>query len=382
MDKKDFENSLTRQARDTEKMVRVVFDSVTAQLGQTLTTKEVFDAQKIFITGCGDSWLAGVACKAAFESITKVETHVMRAVEFSRHLNGKNLGYSPNTPMVLVISYSGEATRAVECALRATERGANTIAITNDPNSRLAKACRHTVCVGLPEGGEYFPGGTTYIASMTALMLIAMRVGRIRETISGETYLDMRQALLDYAHDFQKEVEGYTDRAFALAQTWKDLRAEDFIGDYSDYATAFFGSAKIIETFGGYTTYDDSEDWCHINYFLAQPETIGRVVITNPSTPSFGRMLETLNAVKLLESPCIVISEGEKELFPESFVVFTTPKPRYFWLNPLLQHVPFSLVAGYIAAMKGEQPFRIGIPAFETELGKNRLKNGTAIKIL
>ena len=362
MDKKDFENSLTRQARDTEKMVRVVFDSVTAQLGQTLTTKEVFDAQKIFITGCGDSWLAGVACKAAFESITKVETHVMRAVEFSRHLNGKNLGYSPNTPMVLVISYSGEATRAVECALRATERGANTIAITNDPNSRLAKACRHTVCVGLPEGGEYFPGGTTYIASMTALMLIAMRVGRIRETISGETYLDMRQALLDYAHDFQKEVEGYTDRAFALAQTWKDLRAEDFIGDY--------------------TTYDDSEDWCHINYFLAQPETIGRVVITNPSTPSFGRMLETLNAVKLLESPCIVVSEGEKELFPESFAVFTTPKPRYFWLNPLLQHIPFSLVAGYIAAVKGEQPFRIGIPAFETELGKNRLKNGTAIKIL
>ena len=84
MDKKDFENSLTRQARDTEKMVRVVFDSVTAQLGQTLTTKEAFDAQKIFITGCGDSWLAGVACKAAFESITKVETHVMRAVEFSK----------------------------------------------------------------------------------------------------------------------------------------------------------------------------------------------------------------------------------------------------------------------------------------------------------
>ncbi len=30
------------------------------------------------------------------------------------------------------------------------------------------------------------------------------------------------------------------------------------------------------------------EDWCHINYFLAQPETIGRVVITNPSTPSLG----------------------------------------------------------------------------------------------
>ena len=155
MDKKDFENSLTRQARDTEKMVRVVFDSVTAQLGQTLTTKEVFDAQKIFITGCGDSWLAGVACKAAFESITKVETHVMRAVEFSRHLNGKNLGYSPNTPMVLVISYSGEATRAgsAPCGPQNVERTPAPSPLTPTPGwprpvvTRSAWVCRRAASI-------------------------------------------------------------------------------------------------------------------------------------------------------------------------------------------------------------------------------------------
>ena len=260
MNKKEFETSLLRQARVTEDMIRCVYDSVTRQLDEALPMKEIFDAQKIFITGCGDSWLAGIACKAAFESITKIETYPMRAIEFSRHLSGKNLGYSPNTPMVLVISYSGEATRAVECAQRATARGANTIAITNNPNSRLAKACNHVVCVGLPEGGEYFPGGTTYNASMTALMLIAMRVGRARNTISGEDYEDMRAELLSFTHAVQEKVEQYDDAAFELAQKWKDLRCIDFIGDYSDYATAFFGSAKVIETYGGYTTYDDSED--------------------------------------------------------------------------------------------------------------------------
>lgn len=382
MNKKQYETSLLRQARCTEDMVRLVHNNVSTQLEQVLPMKEIYDAQKIFITGCGDSWLAGVACKAAFESITKVETYSPRAIEFSRHLNGKNLGYSPNTPMVLLISYSGEATRAVECAIRANGRGANTIAITNNPNSRLAKACRHTVCVGLPADGEYFPGGTTYIASMTALLLIAMRIGRARQTISGKEYLDMRQAILDYAADMQKLVEAYDDRAFLLAQSWKELQAEDFIGDYSDYATAFFGSAKVIETFGGYTTYDDSEDWCHINYFLNQPETIGRVVVANPSTPSFGRIQETLEAIKLLGSPCMVVSEGEAALFPEEFEVFTTPKPRYFWLNPLLQHIPFSLVASYIAAMKKTAPFRNDIPAFQTELGMSRLKSGTEITIL
>lgn len=382
MDKKQYETSLLRQARCTEQMVRLVYESVSAQLDSVLPMKEVYDAQKIFITGCGDSWMAGIACKAAFESITKVETYAPRAIEFSRHLNGKNLGYSPNTPMVLLISYSGEATRVVECAMRANARGANTIAITNNPDSRLAKSCRHTVCVGLPKDGEYFPGGTTYIASMVTLLLIAMRIGRARQTISKEDYLDMRQALLDYAADMQKQVESYDDVAFQLAQTWKDLRAEDFIGDYSDYATAFFGSAKVIETFGGKTTYDDSEDWCHINYFLAQPESIGRVVIANPSTPSFGRIQETLKAIELLGSPCMVVSEGGAELFSEEFHVFTTPKPRYFWLNPLLQHIPFSLVSGYIAAMKGVESFRSDIPAFQTEMGQNRLKYGTEITIL
>lgn len=382
MENKEFETSLIRQAEEAERMNRCVFDSVSSQLENMLSLKEIFDAQKIYITGCGDSWLAGVACKAAFESITKIDTRVMRAIEFSRGLNGKNLGYSPNTPLVLVISFSGEATRAVECAMRATARGANTVAITNNPESRLAKACRHTLCVGLPAGGEYYPGGTTYSASMMALLLLAIRMGRARNTISAQEYERMRSGLLEYVHAVQECVPEFEERALLLARQWKDLRAIDFIGDYADYATAFFGSAKVIETYGGYTTYDDSEDWCHINYFLANPETIGRVVITNASTPSFGRVQETLAAIKLLDSPCMVVSDSDSSQFPEGFAVFTTPKPAYFWMNPLLQHIPFDLVAGYIAGMKGEKAFRDGSPAFSTPLGQNRLKDGTEIKIV
>ena len=55
MNKKEFETSLLRQARVTEDMIRCVYDSVTRQLDEALPMKEIFDAQKIFITGCGDS---------------------------------------------------------------------------------------------------------------------------------------------------------------------------------------------------------------------------------------------------------------------------------------------------------------------------------------
>ncbi len=382
MSKKEFENSLLRQARIGEQMINLVFDKVSSQLDEVLPIKEIFDAQKIFISGCGDSWLAGIATKPVFESVTGIETNVMRAVEFSRHLNSKNLGYSPNTPMVILISYSGEATRAVECAIRATGCGANTIAITSNPESRLAKACRHVVNVGLPPEGEYFPGATTYNASMVALMLIALRIGRARNTVSHDGYEDMKRELKRYVAAVQSKVEEYDDRAFEIAKKWKDLRCIDFIGDYADYATAYFGSAKVIETYGGYTTYDDSEDWCHINYFLLHPETIGRVVITNKATPSYGRMLETLAAVKSLGSPCMVVTEAPASEFPEGFEVFTMPKPKYFWLAPLMQHVPFNLVSGYIAAMKGETAFREGVPEFDDEILNARLKAGTEIKIV
>ncbi len=382
MNRQDYETSLLRQARAAEEMLRHVHGQVAGQMGDALPIKEIFDAQKIFITGCGDSWLAGIAAKPAFEALTKVETYAVRAMEFSRHLSGKNLGYSPNTPLVIVISYSGEATRAVECARRAALRGANTLAITSDPGSRLAKACRHVINVGLPEGGEYFPGGTTYNASLLALLMVALRMGRAKNTVSQQDYQAMNTELLDFVHCCQLKLEEYEERAFALAQRWKDLRCIDFIGDYGDYATAYFGSAKVIETYGGYTTYDDSEDWCHINYFLTGPETIGRVAVANRSTPSYGRMQETLAAVKSLGSPCMVVTDAPAEEFPDGIEVFTTPAPKYFWMNPLVQHVPFDLVAGYVSAMRGEQPFRGDMPAFADPSLQARLKDGTKIKIV
>ena len=382
MNKNDFETSLIRQARVADEMIGIVKAKVEAQLDTVLPAKEIFDAQKIFSTGCGDSWLAGVAAKPAFEALTKVETNVMRAVDFSRHLNSKNLGYSPNTPLVIAISYSGEATRAVECAQRAAKYGANTLAITANPQSRLAKACRHMINVGLPEGGEYFPGGTTYIASMLSLMLLALRIGRAKTTISAEEYKDMKAAITDWSHEFNKSLPAMEDQCFDIAQRWKDLRCMDFIGDYAEYATAYFGSAKVIETWGGYTTYDDSEDWCHINYFLMNPETIGRVVTTNKTTPSFGRVKETINAIKSLGSPCMIVSDADASEFPEGMDVVTTVSPRYFWLNPLLQHIPFDMVAGYIAAMKDGKAFREGDPRFDVPELNQRLKEGTRIEIV
>ena len=382
MNRLDFDNSLLRQADRLEEYINIVYQNVKSQV-EKIPMKEIWDIQKLYITGCGDSWMAGVACKPAFESIAKMETYAIKAIEFSRTLSNKNLGYSPNTPLVVLISYSGTAARVVECARRASQYGANTIAITNSPDSPLAKECRYCLNVGLPADGEYFPGATTYNASMVALYLLALRIGRVRNKITPLEYEDMHKELLDFTSRCQKEVESYKDRCFDIACKWQDLKVEDFIGDYGDYATAFFSSAKVIECFGGYTTYDDSEDWCHINFFLVNPETIGRVVVANKSSASYGRLLETIAAIKLLGSKCMIISDSDASEFPEGMEVFTMPTPKYFWLNPLAQHIPFDLVAGYIAELKGIKSFRQDDENFADDVYNHRLKeDGTKIVII
>ncbi len=357
MERKDYDNSLLRQAMALKEYARIVYDHVLPQVNK-LPVKELWDAQKIFISGCGDSWLAGIAATPAFESVTRIETNPIRAIEFSRILSSKNLGYSPNTPLVILISFSGSGSRVVECAQRAVKYGANTIAVTNDPDSQLGRVCRYCIDLGLPKDGEYQPGLITYDASMLTLFLIALRIGRVRNKISPLDHEDMHKELLSFIDVSSAENEDTAERCFAIAQKWKDLKAEDFIGDYADHATAYFGSAKVIETFGGYTTYDDSEDWSHINFFLSEPEKIGRVVIANSSTPSYGRVLETIRAIGMLKSPCVVVTDGQREDFPEGMEVFTLPRPKYFWMNPLMQHIPLDMIAGYIAELKGVMAFR------------------------
>ena len=376
MMRSDYSNSMSRQAHLAPDIVKQMAQSMSFEkMLAALPLKELFDAQKIVITGCGDSWLAGIAAKPVFEHVAKMDTEVMRNIDFTRFWGAKNLGYSPNTPLVVAISISGGVSRVVEALRRANHYGANTILITNNRDSVAAKEAKYLIPLDLPEG-EYQPGLNSYIGALMALFNLALRFARAKNTASTIEIDQMQQGLLNYADAFAAGMDEMDQRGFEIAQKWQNLRAIDFIGDYADYATAFFCSAKVAECYGGYTTYDDSEGWCHVNYFLRQPGSIGRVVTTNDDTPSYGRMKETLAAVQQLQSPCMVVTSGDKSEFAPEFEVFTTPRPSHFWMAPLLQHIPFDFVAGYIGALKGVETFRKDVAIFNhvNETRPNRIK--------
>ena len=364
--REDVDTSLVRQSRMAYDIVEAVYNHV-GECWDALTMREIYDAQEIILTGCGDSYCAAIAVKPLFEEMCRVPVRAMRCIEVSRNMDRRAFGYANGTPLVIAISVTGSVSRGVEALQRAAQYGANTLAVTDNPDSPLGQAARHVVHIGLPANVEYGPGANSYNGSLIGLMALALRMGRVKNHISEEKLFAMRDAILDYAKACQGEMERIGQQAFDIALAWHKLRAVDFIGDYGDYATAFFGSAKVLETYGGYTTYDDSEDWCHINFFIKDTRNIGRVVVANGDTPSYGRLKETMWAIEQLESPCMVVTDMPASEFPESFHVVTFPKAPYSWLNPLMQHFAFDLVAGYIEAIEDIPQFRSDIAEFQQE---------------
>lgn len=362
-----YETSLVRQSRMAEEVIHQLI-KVSGEAWDVMSMKEYHDVQRIILTGCGDSYCAALAAKPVFEMMTKVRTDVIPCLELSRHMDARQLSCGHNSPLVVGISVSGTVSRVEEALLRAASLGANTVAVTNDPDSPVARAAKHVVKINLPDGIEDGPGALTYNGSLIAVMGLAFRMGRAKNIFPEEELWAIHDEMRGYVSEVCRLLPEMEKQAFEIAQRWKDLRCFDFVGDYGDFATAFFGSAKTLEATGGYTTYDDSEDWCHINFFLYGPRTIGRVFIANSDTPSYTRLKETLAAVELLHSPCIVITNGDREEFSQAFDVFTFPKPKYFWMNPLMQHFAFDLVVGYIAGIKGVGGFGNGNEVFRQDI--------------
>lgn len=373
---------LVRQSRISHDISREIFSHFDEKTLRVIPGTEIHRTQKIILTGCGDSYCAAVYAKSIFERITKIETHAVRCIELARHIDTKEMGYAPVTPLVIAISVSGSVTRVAEALQTANKYGANTLAITDHPESPVGKAANHILAVGLPSWGEYRPGGNNYTGILIALTCLALRFGRALGTQNADVYGDMRRAIGDYIDAFEEARPALEERAFALSESWKDLDSYEFIGDDADYATAFMNSAKCHETFGGYTGCCGSGDWEYTFAHRKHAKRIGRVVIANQGTPSFDCLKRTVGQIVQTGSPCLVISDAPASEFHSMAEVITTPRPRYEFLAPIMQHYPFDMLAGFVAAKKGYMEIlRLTRPEFANPFAedKNRIRNSEIV---
>lgn len=293
---------MKQQQPDLESKVRTLF-----------TTPEIYSFQRIILTGCGDSFIAAKSMQAVFELLTEIPTEAVPALDVARYYHPKFIGTSPNTPLVIFISNSGQVARLAEGAKFMKAAGAMTTAITGDPGSPLGRHVDRILKLDIPTFVSS-PGVRSYLVSVITLYLLAVRIGEVRQKFTMDQAAYYRDDVFVLADALEQSLPGIFEKTAALAEKWQNKVCFEFAGAGFDSAAAAYGAAKIMEATGDFTTIVDSEEWFHQNCFIKDIEQLGSWVVTNSTNPGRSRS-EELIATEAMFRSCAVVTDKELAVF-------------------------------------------------------------------
>lgn len=357
MDKMQYDSALRRQVMSLPQLMRDQYDDLEPKTRTVLSTPEIFNIQRIVLTGCGDSYAALMAAKGAFEKYAKIRTEVVTAIDLARDYDKKNLGYAPQCPLVIAVSNSGQVARMGEAIERVRKHGAFTLAVTGREDSVVGQNAERILKLDIPKF-ESAPGTRTYMVCVMALYLLAIRIGEVRGRYPMDEASARRKEIKALADSLEAALPAMDDTAFEVACKWKNMKAFDFAGSGFEYAAAWFAKAKIYEAIGGYAMSINTEEWLHLNFFVRDPEQVGTMIFAASDNKADSRTSETIQYAVQLGRPLSVVVDSERSDIPQGVSVFRIPKAKYVLAEAMYQFAPICLICGYLMPMLNEKAGR------------------------
>lgn len=279
---------------------------------------------RVYITGCGDSYFAGIACREVFKKYTKIHTEVYQSMEFSRYVCEDEVD---DKALVLSVSVSGKVVRTAECAVRAAQKGALSVAITCNQGSMLGKSAAEQIVIDIPDSLAIAPGTRSYAASQYALICLSMALGQEMGTLTKADTQDVLAYIKRIGEAMKKTVEVNFDLVQKYVDVYLDpehplcIKMFHILGSGPNWATAQFGTMKLLEAAGVDSIPQGIEEWAHTQYFTTKPGT--HVITIAPRGNSRDRAIEVMQAVSVMDGKKIVIAEeNDEELARIADVVF------------------------------------------------------------
>lgn len=353
----EFSNAMRDQVFSLPELMRSQYSDLEPKTRTVLTTPEIFDIQHIILVGLGDSYAACLAMKPIFESLTGKRTECLNALDLSRFYEKKFLGGAPHDPLVIAVSNSGKVARMGEALMRVRKYGAFVLGVTGNDQAILAQNSDRILKLDIPKYPSA-PGTRSYMVSLMALLLLAIRIGEVRGRYTMDTAKAYRKDILAQADKLEEMLPQMDSDILSIAKEWKDMHHFDFVGAGFDYATAWFGKAKAFEATGDFATDTNMEEWLHLNFFMKNVSEIATILIANTKNPALSRCKETINYAKQLGRPMFVITDGSKDDLGVDTTYIQVPSTSFAYTMPLTQFVPICLLFGYFMAMRGERAGR------------------------
>lgn len=243
--------------------------------------------------------------------------------------------------IVVALSQSGRTPDVVAYVERARERGALTIAVTNEPDSELAQAADMTL--PLAAGPEYAVAASkTYMNQLAALMLLAGAIaGRTNEVVDwiGRTAGSMAEA-------FPRFEEGVASVAGAFAYVGRMY----VIGRGIEFATAREIALKLTETCRVAAEPLTSTDLAHGPIAALDPLFPVWTIASNDET--LPTIVEAARRARAAGATLVASGNAQSHIENAAYRL-PVPEAPSSLLSPLLSVVPGQLFAGALASAKG-----------------------------
>jgi glucosamine 6-phosphate synthetase-like amidotransferase/phosphosugar isomerase protein len=318
---------------------------------------------ELVLTGCGDSYFAGVAVTLAMERDAGIRCRALEALELARY-GVRYVPVSPTGPPLLIaISYSGEVGRTIEAATAAGRFGWHVAALTGRADGRLARSTSNPVLMDVPTLG-FSPGTSTYIAMITASLVLARELARARGRLDG---VERIERALGEAPSLARETLALAaEPAAAVAELMSRSPVTTFLGAGPHRASAEFGAAKLFEGPQRYGVAQQLEEWAHEQYFVSGPTT--PVIVVAPAGASHDRAGELLAEMAFIGVPSILVTDEPDDAIARS-ATHVLPIARGIdeAYSPLLTCLPLALAAYYLAERLGSRSYGFPSPEHERE---------------
>ncbi|OLT15812.1 glucosamine-6-phosphate deaminase [Pseudonocardia sp. CNS-139] len=249
-------------------------------------------------------------------------------------------GARPDLRDVLMvgISQSGGSPDLVRCLEVARQQGALTVAVTNDATSALAGAAHaHVDVLAGPE--RSVAATKSYTAQLLALYLLLERVRDVDGRPAAAALPDLGDAVL------AREAE-----VAALAPRYRFAQRLVTTARGYSYPTAREAALKLMET-----------SYVSAQAFSGADLLHGPLALVDPQVPVLAVVADGIGPVehvlpRLAERSADVCCVGHPGAVARAAVGFTLPAGAPEELSPLLEIVPFQLLALHVAVGRGGDP--------------------------
>jgi glutamine---fructose-6-phosphate transaminase (isomerizing) len=244
--------------------------------------------------------------------------------------------------LVIGISQSGQSPDICAVIEHARAAGVPTIAVTNEPGSRLAQAAGEVV--QLHAGAERSIAATkTYTAQ---LMVMAMLAAALADSAEHSTALAQ-------VPEAMRQTLALQDHITAVAERYRYMEKCVVIGRGYNYATALELALKLKEL-----TYVLAEPYSSADFRhgpLALIEDGFPVLVIAPQSAVYGEVVDLLKRLGERGAERLVISDGAEAL-AEARTPIALPASLPEWLSPFTSIVAGQLFALALTLAKGYQP--------------------------